>query len=115
MNKISLTALARQHLKAAHDTPSGRSAHTVYGGHEHMLRQTLIALTAGSVLEDHESPGEATLQVLQGRVHLTTPDAKWEGSPGDHLTIPPIRHGLHAVDDSVVLLTVAKSNQPSPT
>lgn len=113
MNKISLTALARQHLKAAHDAPNGRSAHTVYGGHEHMLRQTLMALTAGSVLEDHESPGEATLQVLQGRVRLTSPEATWDGSSGDYLTIPPIRHGLHAVDDSVVLLTVAKAIQPA--
>ncbi|MEP7179847.1 MAG: cupin domain-containing protein [Pseudonocardiales bacterium] len=113
MNKISLTALARQHLKAARGAPNGRSAHTVYGGHEHLLRQTLIALTGGSVLDDHESPGEATLQVLRGRVRLTSPDASWEGSSGDHLTIPPVRHGLHAVDDSVVLLTVVKTIQPA--
>jgi hypothetical protein len=61
MDKVSLTALGRQHLAAAHDAHSGRSAHTVYGGHQHALRQTLIALTAGSRLDDHESPGEATL------------------------------------------------------
>ena len=33
-------ALGRQHLAAAHDAHSGRSAHTVYGGHQHTLRQT---------------------------------------------------------------------------
>jgi quercetin dioxygenase-like cupin family protein len=111
MDKISLTALAREQLAAAHRAGSGRSAHTVYGGHEHTLRQTLVALTAGSALSDHDSPGEATLQVLQGRVKLTTPDTTWDGAPGDHLVIPPTRHGLHAVDDSVVLLTVAKRLQ----
>jgi hypothetical protein len=57
MDKVSLIALARQHLAAAHDAHSGRSAHTVYGGH------------------------------------------------------PATRHGLHAVDDCVVVLTVAKSVQ----
>ena len=111
MDKISLTALAREQLAAAHRAGSGRSAHTVYGGHQHTLRQTLVALTAGTALSDHDSPGEATLQVLQGRVKLTTPDTTWDGAPGDHLVIPPTRHGLHAVDDSVVLLTVAKRHQ----
>ena len=70
MEKISLTALARQHLDAARNGNGGRSAHTVFGGHEHALRQTLIALADGNELAEHESPGEATLQVLQGRVRL---------------------------------------------
>lgn len=109
MDKISLTAIARQQLAAAYRAASGRSAHTVYGGHQHTLRQTLVALTAGSALSDHGNPGEATLQVLQGHVRLTAPDTSWEGAPGDHLVIPPSRHGLHAEEDSVVLLTVAKS------
>ena len=111
MDKVSLTALARQHLAAAQAAHSGRSAHTVYGGHQHTLRQTLIALTAGTTLDDHESPGEATLQVLHGRVRLTSPDTSWDGRPGDHLVIPSAGHGLHAVNNSVVLLTVAKSVQ----
>lgn len=63
MDKISLTALAREQLAAAHRAASGRSARTVYGGHQHALRQTVVALTAGSSLSDHDSPGEATLQV----------------------------------------------------
>ena len=47
MNKVSLTALAREHLETARAASSGRSSHTVYGGHEHVLRQTLIALKGG--------------------------------------------------------------------
>jgi quercetin dioxygenase-like cupin family protein len=107
MQKISLTALAHQHLRTAKEASSGRSAHTVYGGHEHVLRQTLIALAAGRNLDEHENPGEATLQVLHGRVRLTTRDAAWDGSPGDHLIIPAGRHGLVALEDCAVLLTVA--------
>ncbi len=44
MEKMSLTALAREHLAGAERASSGRSAHTVFGGHEHVLCQTLIAL-----------------------------------------------------------------------
>jgi quercetin dioxygenase-like cupin family protein len=112
MEKISLTALAREHLETARAARSGRSAHTVYGGHEHSLRQTLMAMTAGNSMDDHESPGEATLQVLHGRVRVTNSSAGWEGSPGDHIILPRERHGLSAVEDSVVLLTVAKAVGP---
>lgn len=112
MEKISLTALAREHLETARAASSGRSSHTVYGGHEHSLRQTLIALTAGSELDEHESPGEATLHVLHGRVKVTNAQSHWDGSPGDHIVVPQSRHGLRAVEDSVVLLTVAKAVGP---
>jgi len=109
MQKESLTALARHHLQAARTSPSGRSAHTVYGGHEHVLRQTLVALQAGSNLDEHQNPGEATLQVLHGRVTLVAGEDRWNGSPGDLITIPGARHSLEAVEDSVVLLTVGKT------
>ena len=48
MQKTSLDALAHRQLELAAAAPSGRSAHTVYGGHEHVLRQTVIALIAGT-------------------------------------------------------------------
>ncbi|MFF2212835.1 cupin domain-containing protein [Streptomyces antibioticus] len=109
MQKLSLDALAREHLERAAAASTGRSASTVYGGHEHVLRQTLLALTAGTALADHENPGEATLLVLRGRVRLTSGDTDWEGRSGDLITVPDARHGLAALEDSAVLLTVAKT------
>ncbi len=108
MNKSSLTALVREQLEIAQQASSGRSAETVYGGHEHVLRQTVIALIAGHKLDEHENPGEATVHVLHGRVRLGSGDVEWEGSPGDLLIVPDARHTLDAIEDSAVLLTVAK-------
>jgi quercetin dioxygenase-like cupin family protein len=70
MQKLSLDALARELLHRAEQSNTGRSAHTVFGGHEHIMRQTMVALTAGTTLAEHESPGEATVVVLSGRVQL---------------------------------------------
>jgi len=107
METTSLIALARQHLDAARSAASGRSAVTVYGGREHDLRQTLIAMTAGTVLAEHEAPGEATLQVMEGHVTMRANSDEWEAGAGDHLVIPQQRHDLAARVDAVVLLTVA--------
>ena len=56
MNKRSLTALAREHQAVAESASNGRSAHTVYGGHEKVLRQTLIALAAGQLSTSTRTP-----------------------------------------------------------
>ena len=108
MEKFSLDALAKDQLERAAAGSAGRSATTVYGGHEHGLRQTLVALTAGSVLAEHESPGEATLIVLRGRVRLQAGETSWDGRTGDLLVIPRTRHSLEALADSAVILTVAR-------
>jgi quercetin dioxygenase-like cupin family protein len=108
MQRISLEALARQQLEAAARSGGGRAADTVYGGHETVLRQTVIALTQGSTLAEHESPGDATLLVLRGRVRLTAGEEGWEGRDGDLIIIPETRHAVEALEDSTFLLTVAK-------
>jgi quercetin dioxygenase-like cupin family protein len=108
MQKFALDALAREHLQRARVESSGRSAETVVGGHERTLRQTVVALTAGTTLGEHDNPGEATVHVLSGRVRLGAGGDAWEGRRGDLIVVPPARHDLQALEDAVVLLTVAK-------
>jgi quercetin dioxygenase-like cupin family protein len=106
--KMSLEALAREMSARAGSDSTGRSSTTVFGGHERVLRQTLIAIAAGRSMSEHENPGEATLLVFQGRVRVIGEDASWDGRSGDMIVIPDARHSVEAVENSVVLLTVAK-------
>ena len=43
---------------------------------------------------------------MQGHVRLSAKSDAWEGKSGDHVAIPPERHALTALQDSVVMLTV---------
>jgi quercetin dioxygenase-like cupin family protein len=108
MQKISLEALARQQIKLAVTAGGQHTADTVYGGHEKVLRQTVIGMIAGARLGEHENPGEATVLILHGRVRLSMADLSWEAARGDLLILPDGRHSLDALEDAAVLLTVAK-------
>jgi quercetin dioxygenase-like cupin family protein len=105
----SLTELADSQLAQARAASSGRSARMVYGGPATRMSQTVLALTAGQALAEHENPGEATVQVLRGRVRLTGGDTDAEGAAGELLRVPAARHALTALEDAVVLLTAVKS------
>jgi quercetin dioxygenase-like cupin family protein len=107
MERLDLDGLVREQGAAAAAASSGRSAATVFGGHANTLRQTVIALTGGSGLGEHENPGEATLQVLSGRVRVVGESgADAECRAGHLLVLPSERHRVEALEDSVVLLTV---------
>lgn len=113
MRKTSLTALTRHELEHARSSSSGRSSKTVHGGHDKILRQTLIALREGEVLNEHLSPGEATIYVLHGRVLMESRLTSWSGWIGDLLIVPEENLTLKALEDSAVLYTVVKTTVPS--
>jgi quercetin dioxygenase-like cupin family protein len=109
MQKFSLEALGRELLERAAKASGGHTAETVVGGHELALRQTMVAMVKGSALAEHESPEQATVYVLRGRVRMSAGDDTWEGRAGDLLVVPNMRHNLEATEDSAVLLTVLKT------
>ena len=101
----SLTALAREQLELALAASSGRSAHTVFGGSEHHLRQTVIALASGRMLDEHSNPGDAT--VTSSTDASTFIGRRQLGRAAGHLiAVPDAAHSLAALEDSVILLTV---------
>lgn len=108
---VNLTAASGELLEEARMANAGRAGRTLTPGAGVPLKQTLLALLAGQRLNDHDSPGAATLQVLQGAVRLTAGEDV-ELVAGDHAPIPRRRHGLQAHEDAVVLLTVAQPQTP---
>lgn len=104
-HKFSLDAMARELLDAASRSSAKRAARTVIGGHEYLMRQTVVALLAEAVLAEHDTPGEATLYVIKGRVELSAGTDAWQARAGDLVEIPSQRHSLRALVDSAVLLT----------
>ncbi len=100
-----LDELASGVLEEALRQRAHRSARTLVTGSA--LRVTLIGLGEGAELAEHDAPTAATLQVLTGRVRVHTQGAEWVLDQGKLLNLPHQRHGLTAVSDAVVLLTVA--------
>ena len=103
---VDLSALATELLEKAASAPARRAAHTLAHPVDG-LRQTVIALLAGADLGEHESPGPASLQVIRGRVRVVAGNGSVALGPGEIAPVPMQRHGLHADEDSVVLLSVA--------
>lgn len=99
----NVTVRADEQMTQAREASSGRSAYTAV--HQGRLRQTLIALAAGSELAEHNAPPAASLYVLRGRVRLAAGDESSELAAGALVPVPRSRHSLAALEDAVVLLT----------
>jgi hypothetical protein len=53
MDTTSLANTAQARMEHARSAAHGRSAQTVHGGHDRALRQTIVALRAGTTLHKH--------------------------------------------------------------
>jgi quercetin dioxygenase-like cupin family protein len=103
---LTLSSAADDLLETARDQRSGRAARALLPGAGLGLSQTLLALTADTLMQEHAAPGPATLQVLIGAVRVRWADGELELGAGDWGSLPDERHDLHADSDSVCLLTV---------
>lgn len=102
----SLTAEGQALLDEARQAGSGRAARTFVSGP--VQRATLIALAKGSSLHEHDSPPAATFHVLAGQARLHSGEnAEWVVGAGELVPVPPTRHAVDALEDCVILLTVA--------
>ncbi|MDO5735667.1 MAG: cupin domain-containing protein [Propionibacteriaceae bacterium] len=109
MDTTNLTDLIDQQLTlAGQGDTSGRSARTLHGGKGNALRQTVVVMLAGHRMDEHLSPGEATLLLLAGSVRVHTADRQIDVGEGDFIVLPRERHSVDALEDTAFLLTVIK-------
>jgi|SRR5664279_2547122 quercetin dioxygenase-like cupin family protein len=101
---LSLTALADEHLELARQASSGRSGYKLYGGRDHQMHLTMIALASGHLLDEHNNPGEALVQIVSGQVLVRGGGETLTGSTGELLVVPDAPHSLEALEDSVIVL-----------
>jgi quercetin dioxygenase-like cupin family protein len=109
---LDLSAAGQRLLDEARDKSSGRAARTLTPGAHATLSQTLVALRAGVVLDEHQANGPATIQVLQGTATMSSGEGAVELVGGQWAAIPAARHDLRADDDTVALITVAPTAGP---
>lgn len=70
---------------------------------------TLMAFSKDAKIASHRSTGDALVQILEGRAHITVDGEEFEVKSGESLLMPAgIPHALFAVEPFKMLLTVAK-------
>lgn len=91
-------------LSAARSSERGRFAELLL--HDSELRQSIVALTEGTMLPEHNSPPAASIQVLQGSIRAELDgEVQGELGDGDLWVLTHQRHEVRALTDAVFLLT----------
>lgn len=104
MVEMTLESVGADQMEVARQMSNGRASKTIHSGHR--LRQTLIAMTAGTTLAEHQSPGDATVLCLKGEVTFHMNDRSVTIPEGTLVDVPAQRHDLTANVDSMIILTV---------
>lgn len=72
------------------------------------LRVVLITMDAGTDLASHHTDAAITIQILDGRICLSCPGSELELGAGTVTKLDRgVRHALHAIERSSVLLSIA--------
>lgn len=94
-------------LAKAREATSGRAAKTLVKNGP--LRLTLIAMKKGAAAARHHVDGPATIQVLRGKLRITTPRGPEDlGSGTVYALGAAVEHSHAALSDCVALLTIAE-------
>ena len=96
---------ARLH-EAAASSPGGRAGKTLVK--EGSLRITQLALQKGMRLPWHDVGGALSVQVLRGRLQMTTSNGKMDLVPGALVVLNGgVQHTAIAMSDCVMLITIS--------
>jgi quercetin dioxygenase-like cupin family protein len=71
------------------------------------LEVVRVVLPAGTAMREHATPGEITVQCIEGRIEFTTPAATQVLQAGDFIHLRGEEpHALRALHDSSALVTI---------
>ncbi len=102
---FSLIPMAEKLMEEATAAASGRASLTLAHGEEMTL--VLVALKAGTTLEDHSAPAAATVITLSGNIIFTTSAEKITLGQGEAVTFTAdILHAVYASEDSIFLIVI---------
>ena len=92
---------------------AGARSHALFKSSD--LEVIRLVLPAGEGMPPHSVAGEITLQCIEGRIAFDCDSGARELAAGQliHCAADEI-HGLHAIEDSSLLLTIALKSQPAP-
>ena len=100
-----LVSMAEKLMEEAALATSGRSSLTLAHGAEMTL--VLVALKAGTTLEEHQAPAAATVITLSGNIIFTTSAEKITLEQGEAVTFTAdLLHAVYASEDSAFLIVI---------
>ena len=100
-----LMSMAEKLMEEATSATSGRSSLTLAHGDEMTL--VLVALKAGTTLEEHQAPAAATVITLSGNIIFTTSAEKITLEQGEAVTFTADSlHAVYASEDSTFLIVI---------
>lgn len=103
---FDLSDAARRLLEEPHDGQRGHRQIALYKTNHTTL--ALFAFEAGGHMPEHRTRGSVIIQVLQGSLRISTPDAAHALSAGQVLVLAPdVPHDVAADVASQMLLTVS--------
>jgi quercetin dioxygenase-like cupin family protein len=95
-----------QHLQARKPWPKKVTSNLLLKSED--LRILLIGMEAGGRLEEHHNDGRISIHVLEGAVKMHVQHQAQQFSAGQILALDrSIPHDVAAIEDSVLLLTIA--------
>jgi quercetin dioxygenase-like cupin family protein len=95
-----------QHLQARKPWPKKVTSNLLLKSQD--LRILLICLESGARLEEHHNDGRISIHVLEGAVKIRVQEHAQQFSAGQILALDrSIPHDVEAIEDSVVLVTIA--------
>ncbi len=100
-----LMSMAEKLMEEAHSATSGRASLTLAHGEEMTL--VLVALKAGTTLEDHSAPAAATVVTFSGNIIFTTSAEKVTLEQGEAIAFTAdVLHAVYASEDSAFLIII---------